>query len=66
MKEHPLLFALLGSIDIFTIWTLALFAIGFSYAAKFSKSKSAAIVITVWAIWTCIKLIGPAIRALKG
>jgi hypothetical protein len=66
MKEHPLLFALLGSIDIFSIWSLALFAIGFSYVSKFSKSKSAAIVITVWAIWTCIKLIGPAIRALKG
>ncbi len=66
MKEHPLLFALLGSIDIFTIWTLALFSIGFSYVAGFSKSKSATIVIIVWIIWTCIKLIGPAIRALKG
>jgi Yip1-like protein len=66
MKEHPLLFALLASIDIFTIWSLVLFIFGFSYASKFSKSKSAGIVITVWVIWTCIRLIGPAIRALKG
>jgi hypothetical protein len=66
MKEHPLLFALLASIDIFTIWTLVLFIFGFSYVAGFSKSKSAAIVIIVWVLWTCIKLIGPAIRALKG
>ncbi|MDQ6803242.1 MAG: YIP1 family protein [Acidobacteriota bacterium] len=66
MKEHPFLFALLASIDIFTIWTLVLFIFGFSHLSKFSKSKSAAVVITVWVIWTCIKLIGPTIRALKG
>jgi hypothetical protein len=66
MKEHPLLFALLTSIDIFTIWSMVLFIFGFSYVSKFSKSKSAAIVITVWVLWTCIRLIGPAIRALKG
>jgi hypothetical protein len=66
LKEHPLLFPLLASIDIFTIWTLVLFTFGFSYVSNFSKSKSAAIVITVWVIWTCIRLIGPAIRALKG
>jgi hypothetical protein len=65
MKEHPFLFTLLASIDLFTIWTLVLFIFGFSYVAKFSKSKSAAIVITVWVIWTCIRLIGPAIRALR-
>jgi hypothetical protein len=66
MKDHPLLFAVLASIDIFTIWTLALFTIGFAYASRFSKSKSSAIVIGVWVIWTLVKLIGPAIRALKG
>jgi hypothetical protein len=66
MKEHPLLFALLAAIDIFAIWSLVLFIFGFSYVAGFSKSKSATVVITVWVIWTCIKLIGPAIRALRG
>jgi hypothetical protein len=66
IKEHPLLFALFASIDIFTIWTLVLFIFGFSYVAGFSKSKSAAVVITVWVLWTCVRLIGPAIRALKG
>jgi hypothetical protein len=66
MKEHPLLFAIFASIDVFTIWTLALFSIGFAYVSKFSKSKSATIVISVWVVWTLLKLIGPAIRALKG
>jgi hypothetical protein len=66
MKEHPLLFSLLAVIDIFAIWSLVLFIFGFSYVAGFSKSKSASVVITVWVIWTCIRLIGPAIRALRG
>ena len=65
MKEQPLLFALLGTIDIFAIWSLVLFIFGFSHVSRFSKSKSAAIVITVWVIWTCIRLIGPAIRAMR-
>lgn len=66
LKEHPVLFALLTSVDIFTIWTLALFIIGFAYVSKFSKAKSAAIVITLFVIATLFKLIGPAMRALRG
>ena len=66
MKEHPMLFTLLSSLDVFTFWLLALLVIGFSYVSKFSKSKSAAIVISLWVIVTLVKLIGPAIRALRG
>ena len=66
MKEHPMLFTLLSSLDVFTFWLLALLVIGFSYVSKFSKSKSAAIVISLWIIVTLVKLIGPAIRALRG
>ncbi|HEY8131584.1 MAG TPA: YIP1 family protein [Thermoanaerobaculia bacterium] len=66
MKEHPMAFVLLSSLDIFTVWLLALLIIGFSYVSKFSKAKSAAIVITLWVVATLFKLIGPAMRALRG
>jgi hypothetical protein len=66
MKEHPMLFAALTSFDLFNIWTMILFIIGFAYMAKFSKAKSAAIVISVWIVASLFKLIGPAIRALRG
>jgi hypothetical protein len=66
MKEHPMAFVLLSSLDIFTVWLLALLIIGFSYVSKFSKAKSAAIVITLWVIGSLFKLIGPAMRALRG
>jgi hypothetical protein len=65
MKEHPILFSLLTSFDIFGIWTLVLFIFGFAYVSKFSKAKSAAIVITVRVIALLLGLIGPAIQAFR-
>jgi hypothetical protein len=64
-KEHPMLFSLLTSLDIFGIWTLILFIFGFAHVAKFSKAKSAAVVITVRVIALLLGLIGPAIQSLK-
>ena len=66
MKDHPMLFVLLSSLDVFTIWLLALLIIGFGYVSRLSRSKSAAIVISLWVVVTLFKLIGPAIRALRG
>jgi len=66
MKDHPMLFVLLSSLDVFTIWLLALLIIGFAYVSRLSRSKSAAIVISLWVVVTLFKLIGPAIRALRG
>lgn len=65
MKEHPMLFVILGSIDVFTIWLLALLVIGFAYLSKFSRSKSAVIIVCLWVIATLFKLIGPAIQTLR-
>jgi len=65
MKTNLLLFTLLSKIDIFTIWLLALFIIGFASIAKFTKAKSAAIVISLWVVWTLLTLIGPAIQTLR-
>jgi len=65
MKANPLLFVLLSKLDIFTFWLLALFIIGFAYVAKFSKAKSAAIVIGLWIVATLLSLIGPAIQMAR-
>lgn len=66
MKAHPMLFTTLTSFDVFNLWTMILFIIGFAYMAKFSKAKSAAIVVSVWIVASLFKLIGPAVRALRG
>lgn len=56
MKEQPVLFALLSSIDLFTIWTIVLLAIGWSYAGGTTITKSAIIVVTFWVLLIVIKL----------
>jgi hypothetical protein len=56
MKEHAVLFSLLSSLDIFTIWTIVLLIIGFAALTRSSKAKSAAIVIPLWAVVILIKV----------
>jgi hypothetical protein len=65
MKENPLLFALLAKLDIFSIWMIILMIIGFAYVSRFSKAKSAAVVISLWVVATLLSLIGPAIQSIK-
>jgi len=69
MKEHSVLFSLLSAFDVFTIWSLILMAIGFAHVSKFSKAKSATILVTVWGFWTAIKVgfaaLGALMRARK-
>lgn len=65
MKTNPMAFALLSSIDIFSIWFLALLIIGFAYVSRLSKAKSAVIVISLWIVVCLIKLIGPAMQSLR-
>lgn len=69
MKEHGVLFSLLSAFDVFTIWSLILMAIGFAHVSKFSKAKSATILIAVWGFWTAIKVgfaaLGALMRAAK-
>ena len=43
--EHPALYKLASSIDVFTIWTLVLMVIGFTCISKAKKGTSAAIVV---------------------
>jgi hypothetical protein len=65
VKTNPILFALLANLDIFSIWMLILFIIGFSYVARVSKAKSAAIIISLWIVKTLLGLIGPALQTLR-
>jgi len=44
------LVALLGSIDIFSIWTIALLAIGYRVVGKVSKAAALGVVIALWAV----------------
>lgn len=55
-KRQTVLYSLLSSLDIFTVWTLILCVIGFAFVSKFSKAKSAAIVISLWIVTVIVKL----------
>ena len=64
-KANPMAFAMLSSIDIFSIWFLALMIIGFAYLARVSRVKSAVVIISLWIVVLCFKLIGPAMQSLR-
>ena len=42
------LHSLLGSIDLFSFWTLFLFVIGFSAAAKIKRGSAAGVILALW------------------
>jgi hypothetical protein len=65
MKEQPVLFTLLGSLEIFQIWTIILLIIGFAALSKLSKAKTAAIVISLWVITVVVKLGFAALGAAR-
>jgi hypothetical protein len=63
MKEQPVLFALLSSLDVFTIWSVVLFILGFSAMSRLSKGTSAGIVLVLWGVMIVLKL---GMAALRG
>ena len=65
MKEQPVLFSLLTSFDIFQIWTIVLLIIGFAALSKLSKAKTAAIILTLWAVSLVIKVGFAALGAAR-
>jgi hypothetical protein len=65
MKTQPMAFALLSSLDLFTIWVLVLLIIGFAYVGRISKAKSAAVIISLWAVTILFKLIPAALQGLR-
>ena len=64
-KEQPVLFALLTAIDLFIIWTIFLLATGFSKVSKFSKGKSAAIIVVLYLVTVVFKVGMAALGAAR-
>ena len=64
-RLHPMEFAFLSAIDLFTIWTLILLIIGFSTMSRFSRAKSAVIILSLWAIKVLVAVGGAAVQALQ-
>ncbi len=52
-RAHPVLASLLGSIDVFSAWSIALLAIGFSTIShgKLTTGKAAVGVMIPWLVW---------------
>lgn len=52
-QAHPVLASLLGSIDVFSAWTIALLAIGFATIShgKLTTGKAVVGVIIPWLVW---------------
>ena len=48
------LHSLLGSIDVFSLWTVFLFVIGFSEAARIKRGSAAAVIVTLWLLTVAI------------
>ena len=65
MADHPVLFSLLSTFDVFTLWTVALLIIGFAYMSRFSRTRSATIILSIWAFITVVKLGFAAMGAAK-
>jgi hypothetical protein len=65
MKTQHVLYSLLTSIDLFTIWTVVLLVIGFAWVARTSKARAAAIVVGCWVFALVIKLGFAALGAAK-
>jgi hypothetical protein len=62
-ETSPVIKALTGSFDIFTIWTLILLAIGFAAIAgsrKITTGKTATVVFGFWAIFVLLKVVWAA------
>lgn len=64
-KANPMAFALLSSVDIFSIWFVVLLVIGFAYVSRLSRAKTAMVIVILWIVATGFKLIGPALQALR-
>jgi hypothetical protein len=49
-RKAAALHAVLQSIDIFSLWTLALLVIGFATSARVSRKAAAGIIVVIWAL----------------
>jgi len=52
--SSKVLHSILASFDAFTLWSLALFVIGFAAAAKVKRGAAAGVIVTLWLITVAI------------
>lgn len=68
--DNPARFALLSSIDLFSIWVIALLIIGFAIVSKLPRAQAIGIVVVFWLIWiigkTGMAAIGQMMQAGAG
>jgi hypothetical protein len=53
---NPVLNSIARSIDVFTLWVLALLVIGFASAAKVPRKRAAAVIVGLWAVFVLGKV----------
>jgi hypothetical protein len=65
MKEQPVLYSLLSSLDLFTFWTLTLMSFGYAAMSRFSRVKSAIFVFCIYFGYVFVKLGFAAMNASR-
>ncbi len=56
-KKPSVLYALLSKLDLFMVWELVLWIIGFAVVFRFTTKKSATMVILLWVIWIAVSVL---------
>jgi hypothetical protein len=56
LNAHPVLYTLLASFDVFTIWTIVLLVFGFAALSRTTKAKAATIVVSLWLALIVVRL----------
>lgn len=65
LHAHPVLYSLLSSIDLFTIWTVVLLIVGFAHVARTTKARAAAVVLSWWGVMLFVKVGFAALGAMR-
>lgn len=55
-ETSPRLYALLSSLDFFTLWSLGLMVYGFSILSEKKIKTSASIIVTLWLVYLALKI----------
>jgi len=65
LHAHPVAFAFLSAIDLFTIWTIVLLIIGFAHVARTSRARAATVVLSWWGVMLFFKVGSAALGAMR-
>jgi hypothetical protein len=55
-REHPVRASLLQSLDVFSLWTLALLVVGLSTATRTPKAKTAMTLALLWVLYVGVRV----------